>query len=272
MEENDANKIPEESFSDDSTENLRMENEILKLKMQAEHGAVFGKGEEDIPPEVENEFLQQVQQFEDAWQNMKYVKVYDKIGRPPFKKEDELDASEIVFELKRITSLMNDKDIFLDVLGEYEPRVIYKFITEELFEHDSQDMMLPGWSTNFIYEEFHPNHKMDILKSSEDFLRHWFDKQFDEYALELNNEIITADGRTYSCQQIKDKLNDCLAFYKSFSDINSSISEINFEWDEAEDKGIGHAEGFTSFYADLDGGETIHIEGSFKLYMSNEDG
>jgi len=32
----------EENLSDNSHEDLRIENEILKLKMRAEHGAFFG--------------------------------------------------------------------------------------------------------------------------------------------------------------------------------------------------------------------------------------
>jgi predicted Ser/Thr protein kinase len=38
-----------EKFSDDPEENLRIENEILKLKMQAESGAYFGGNAKDLP-------------------------------------------------------------------------------------------------------------------------------------------------------------------------------------------------------------------------------
>jgi len=43
----------------------------------------------------------------------------------------------------------------------YAPSVIYKFITEELFDHEMDDIMLPGFVHHFIYEEFHPNHEYD---------------------------------------------------------------------------------------------------------------
>jgi hypothetical protein len=261
----------EESFSEDSKENLRIENEILKLKMQAEHGAIFGE-EGTVSPKIENEFLNHVQQFEEARKNVNYVKVYDLIGRPSFKKASELFSDEVEVELRRLQNLMAEKNLFLDVLGGYDLIIIYQFITEELFEHETDNMLLPGWSRNFIYEEFHANHKMDIEKSTEDFLRHWFNKQFDEYSIELNKEMITADGKIFTEKEVKNKLNNCFQFFLSFNNAQHSITEIKFEWNAKESKGIGHAEGEVSYDAEVEKGDTLHIEGPFKFYLSNEYG
>ena len=49
----------EEKFSDDADENLRLQNEFLKLKMMAESGAYFG-GSGNLPPEIENQFLNNI--------------------------------------------------------------------------------------------------------------------------------------------------------------------------------------------------------------------
>ena len=49
-------------------ENLRTENEFLKMKLMLEHGGQFGEldedGNTDLPPEIENEFLNSVMAFE----------------------------------------------------------------------------------------------------------------------------------------------------------------------------------------------------------------
>jgi hypothetical protein len=67
-------------------ENLRTENEFLKLKLMLEHGGQFGEMEEDsnteLPPEIENQFLNNVLAFEKQFSEHKVIKVYDKIGRP----------------------------------------------------------------------------------------------------------------------------------------------------------------------------------------------
>lgn len=58
-----SNLSEEEKFSDNSMENLRMQNEFLKMKMIAELGAVFVGGE-GLSPEIENKFLNNVLEFE----------------------------------------------------------------------------------------------------------------------------------------------------------------------------------------------------------------
>ena len=65
----------EEKFSDDPEENLRLQNDFLKMKMMAESGAWFG-GEEKVglPPDIENQFLKNVMEFEKVtctWRNIK---------------------------------------------------------------------------------------------------------------------------------------------------------------------------------------------------------
>src|SRR5690606_22942096 len=63
--------------------------------------------------------------------------------------------------------------------------VIYRFITEELVEHQMDDMRIPGMTLHYAYEEFHPNHDYDLRLGAEYFvvpifLRTW-DPDFDNY-------------------------------------------------------------------------------------------
>ncbi|HEY8687916.1 MAG TPA: hypothetical protein VIM07_01675 [Chitinophagaceae bacterium] len=271
MEENNK-EDKEEKFSDDPKENLRIENEILKLKMQAESGAYFSENSNtELPPEIENEFLRNVQQFENAWKDVKYVKVYNAIGEPDFTKADELSPPEIENELKRLFTLLNKHNINLDVLGKYEPLTIYRFITEELFEHETDDMQMPGMTKNFIYEEFHPNHTMDIEEKTKYFLGHWFEKSFNEYSWELNDPFILFDGTVLSKQEVINKMNNFFDCYTLFSECKYAIADVSFQLSD-EEKGIGHAEGAVSYKAEMENGEVVKFEGPFKLYMSNEYG
>ena len=271
MEENNKEER-EENFSDDPKENLRIENEILKLKMQAESGAYFSENTNaDLPPEIENEFLRHVQQFENAWKDVKVTKVYDLAGKPEFKKADELLPNEIEKELEKLFALLNNHNINLDVLGKYEPLTIYRFITEELFEHETDDMQMPGMTTNFIYEEFHPNHTMGIEEKTKYFLGHWFEKNFNEYSWELNDPFILFDGTVISKQEVINKMNNFFNCYTLFSECKYAIADIRFQLSDKE-KGMGHAEGAVSYKAEMENGEVVHFEGPFKLYMSNEYG
>ena len=270
--EEENKKEPEENLNDDPEQNARIENEILKLKMQAERGAFFGGKVEYLPPELEAEFLKNVQQFEDSFDKASEITIYERIGRPEYKKAEELMPEEVKSEITRITELMHSKNIILEVLGEYELSVIYKFITEELFQEKIREVNFPGYIHNFIYEEFHPNHKIDISRSAQEFLNHWFEKGFDENNTELSGQFITAEGRIFSKEEVIEKLRNCLNSYQRFINIKFKGTDTAFEWDEKEGKGLGHAEGMFSYDAEIESGETIHIEGPFKLYMINETG
>jgi hypothetical protein len=259
-----------EEFSDDPEENLRIENELLKLKMQAERGGTFYGGE-DIPPEIENQWLQNIQLFEQEWDTGKTIKVYDFIGRPEFKPANTISDDEVKTELQRLNLLMAAKNVFLGVLGIYEPIVIYRFITEELFEHETEDICIPGWTKNFIYEEFHPNHKMDIEKSTDDFLRSWFENGFSEGSFELAMELATPDGKIFTRSEIVEKLNNCLSCYISFSEVDYVVNETKFTLNE-DAPGLGHSQGSVSYKAQLESRETILVKNNFKFYMSNEYG
>jgi hypothetical protein len=226
----------------------------------------------ELPPEVENDFLKQVQIFEEAWQNVKQVAVYELIGRPDYKKEESLSDAEIEPELENLHQLLNEHNMSLNVIGEYPPRVIYKFITEELFVHQTDDLNLPGWSTNFIYEEFHPNHSLDIENRANEFIQSWLEKRFCEYSWELADDFVLPDGRILSKELLLSKFNVIFESFAEFRNGKSKINDISFQWDDQQQNGIGHADGFLRYEAVLENSEMMNISGEFKLYMSNESG
>ncbi|MGZ5134790.1 MAG: hypothetical protein ACXWCG_06560, partial [Flavitalea sp.] len=243
-------KNPEEKFSEDPNENLHIENEILKLKMQAESNAIF-VADQSLPPEIEHMFLKNVQEWEAAYQDIKQVKVYDYIKRPEYKQHFMLSDEEVPFELDRIMDIMNTHNLCLHVEGKYDQRVIYKFITEELFEHETDDMRLPGVVQNFSYEEFHPNHELDIQSRTMDFFEDWFERKFCEYSWELNDEFILPDGRRLLRPEVLEKIQKIFESYTLFSNVQFAFGEIKFEFDETSGRGIGHSEGMVKYSAKL---------------------
>ncbi|MDP9081252.1 MAG: hypothetical protein M3O71_27885 [Bacteroidota bacterium] len=56
---NENDDLTDRLLSDDTEENLRMENELLRLKLRAEFGSeLHDTG--NLPPDIENEFLKYV--------------------------------------------------------------------------------------------------------------------------------------------------------------------------------------------------------------------
>ncbi|MCF8373988.1 MAG: hypothetical protein K9H64_20365 [Bacteroidales bacterium] len=169
--------------SDEELEKLRAENAAKQMKLMMQYGMDFStaQGSKDLPPEIEGQFLDSVGQFEEQYQNAKQVSLYDFIGKPEFRKEASIPQDEIKLELDKLEQILADNGIGVDSICEVEVREIYRFITEELFLHEIDDMRMPGWMTHFTYEEFHPNHEYDIREHSTDFINSFLNKESDYY-------------------------------------------------------------------------------------------
>ncbi len=264
---NEENNLSDDFHNNDPEEGLRIENELLQLKLQAQFGATTS-GDSDAPPEIMNKFLKNVMAFETSLSENKTIKVYDKIGKPEFKRSSELNDEITTQALEQIIEILNQNKINVDFIGEYSDRLKYEFITEELFDHETDDIDVPGFTTNFIYEEFHPNHELDIKNRTMDFLNHWFDQRFNEYSSELAYTFILPDRQILKNEEVLEKMASVFDSYKKFFDCQFFIGEIKFELNEHG--GMGHAEGGVKYKAVLENGEEISIEGPFKFYFSRE--
>lgn len=247
---------------------LRQENELLKLRLQAETGAQFAESH-NMPPELENQFLKNVLSFEQQQANAKPVKVYELIGKPKFRKAEELNEQEMEFEFDKLMQLMNDKNIALDFLTEYDIETMYRFVTEELFEHETT--LFGGMTNHFTYEEFHPNHQMDLGDDTMKFLQHWFEQSFNEYSSELGNQFFLADRRVLKKEEVLQKFEMVFAAYKEFKNCQYHIHSIDFDI-KNEDEGMANAEGAVKYEAVTEDDEVIPVEGPFKLYFHLEYG
>ncbi len=155
----------------DDEDRLKEENEFLKMKLMLEHGASFGGNEDmELPADVENEFLNNIAAFEKQFGERKMIKVFDKIGRPGhFKPVKDIPDNEIDHAWTELRDYLNEYHIDLDACSpNISTRELYRFTTDELFDHETDDIDLPGWSTNFIYDEFYPDPVYDNTRLATD--------------------------------------------------------------------------------------------------------
>lgn len=264
----------EEKFSDDPQENLRIENELLKIKLKAQFGEAFQVGMgEDIPPEIENQFLKNVLAFEEAHINTEYTTVYERIGKPAYKPASELTKEELKEACAALLALMEEQHISLDFCdGPYDDETVYRFITEEFFEHEVEKDPVDGMSSCFIYEEFHPNHTADIAKRAQEFLQHFFTAAFNEHSIELADDIIMPDGRQLTKETLLKKMQVFFDAYESFANDAWTTPHVEYKLQEAAGRGMGFSEGMCKYDALLDNNEILHFEGPYKIYMGLQYG
>ena len=119
---NEENNLPEDDkFSDDPEENLRMQNDFLKMKMMAESGAFFG-GEGGLPPDIENQFLKNIMEFENANLDAKSFTVFDLLDKPGFEDEKDLNDERFETEYSRLIRLLQDHSIDVSFSRERDDR------------------------------------------------------------------------------------------------------------------------------------------------------
>jgi len=170
----------DDNNENDEIQDLRLENEIKKMKLSLEHGTDFSLPDsKDVPPEIESVWLDYIQQFEDQFSQNKRISVYDFIGKPDFKKQDEISDDNIEAELDHLIEIMNKYNVVVDTICDVDDRELYRFITEELFAQETNDIRIEGMKHYFIYEEFHPNHEYDIKNHCMDFINSVLDKEKD---------------------------------------------------------------------------------------------
>lgn len=154
-----------------SKKDIQRENEELKSRISEEFGGMFGSSS-DLPPEMENQFLKNVEAFEKQFAEGKEITVYERVGCPKWIPVGEVDDNKISGALHDMYNLLQQNGISLDTICEVEDRELYRFITEELFQEKIMDLSIDGMMTCFIYEEFHPNHEYDVEHAVRDFITH----------------------------------------------------------------------------------------------------
>ena len=208
----------------DPKDEILAENNLLKLKLSLEHGMKM-EALSELDPEVENQWLKSVYAFEQQFKDVKKIKVYDRIGRPSFRKWDTLTPEETTQELQRLRVLMENHGVELDCICEYDDALIYGFLTEELFQHEMDDMQVPGMTLHFIYEEFYPNHDHDLRRYSFDFVKAIFARAWDdEFDVTALAEEVLLSGKRYERHSISPII---AAFQKAHADLALDKFDIN---------------------------------------------
>jgi len=256
---------------EDQLNDLRIENEIKKIKLSLEHGGNFSAMSNiGLPPEIEGKWLDYIQQFEDEFAKRKTISVYDFVGQPDFIPVNDIPDAAIKDELDRIIVELNEHSVLIDTICEVDDRELYRFITEELFAEETNDMHIEGMRTCFIYEEFHPNHEHDIKNRCREFIEQVLDKDDDwtPKFLSLTEEITSGDILMTDQQAIK-KL-------EAFRDSFSSFALDHFDFTSiilSPAKDAANVACEMSYLATLEGSiETMEFSGlgSFELQLSND--
>lgn len=248
-------------------ENLKVENELLKEKLKSEFGMKGMKSE--LPDELENDWLNYIYDFEKLHKDAKEISVYERLGKPEFKKTSNMNDEEVTSELSRLYNLMDQNGLVLNTLCDYNDRIIYEFVVEELFKEMISDIRIEGMRTNFIYEEFHQNHEYDIKESIDSFFRFFLDQDVNEQHIGfiyLDNEI-KYKGKLISKD---DFIKIIMCFREEVKPAGVEVLEfhsVNFDLEKKQ----GSASGEISYTVLENGLPSAHVSDTFKMDLKLDE-
>ncbi|MBK6820948.1 MAG: hypothetical protein IPG85_15690 [Bacteroidetes bacterium] len=191
----------DDNLNEEEKEKLRLENEIRKIKLELEKGAKFIEDPDmpGLPPEIENEFLNYIEQFEDMREDGPKMTIFEKIGSPLFKNPEMLDEDELNEALELFFQLLNEHDIYVDSLYEIDDREMYRFITEDIFPQEVfTHNLLDGMMMHFNYEDYYPDVIKDVIAQINDFMEHLLDVADTEQLFQYEvNDLSTSNKWLY---------------------------------------------------------------------------
>ena len=162
--------MEDEKFEKEQARIQHALNDATQKELSEKFGAQFGEGETKIPPEVESQWLNNIEDYERQYQNAKRVTVREYVGNPEFKPLDQIFQEQLGTELDKALEYLESHNVGVDFLCDVPDDAAYEFVTKELMDHEMDDLHLPGWTTRFIYEEFHPNDEYDAERFADHFL------------------------------------------------------------------------------------------------------
>jgi len=267
----------EDSFPSKKPTDIRLENELLKLKMQAEFGAHFCSPDNlELPPELEHEFLNHIMEFHAGASSRKNITVAEYLGNPVFPESKCLDKIGIQKHLKALQKLLMQHHIQVAFLAKYPEEIKYEFLSREFMDAELEVPFMDGMNVCFIYEEFHPNHEFDILQRTQEFMHAFFRTSGLPIRPSLFNDfVMSPEGREFDFAGLERLIE---RFHDVFERIEAPTFHVtNTSWQKDEElqenvPRMGFSEGMVKYQVHLTKGETVEVVGPFKLYLQQKHG
>ena len=126
--------------------------------------------------------------------------------------------------------------------------------------------------THFSYEEFYPDHELDISETAEKFLSGFLERSLDENTYYIGEEIAEPDGKIVKKEDFMKRFAAMYEATSAFENTSFEIAQTEFELQEDKDgiSGMGFSEGLIKYEMVFQSGERKKIDGPFKIYFSRE--
>jgi len=267
-----------------------LERDMLEMKLRAEFGMLDSYSSGDIPPELQQMFMQQVYDFEKNFAEGKPSSFGESLSIPDFEPwpQDALSWEQGEEWVENLLQWYREHNVEVTFQYEYPASVKYHFLAEEFRSFPNYYGSQPGMLTAIIYEEYVPNHGAVIEENAKKFIESFFERSVEGIMDVLWRDQISPEAGPYDGLRLIEYFEKWFSTLSGFEKHQFSILQTSYEWyDEGEEgeipeglvappngpMGMGYAEGMVGYIANsLVQGEPVKAVGPFKLYFEWREG
>lgn len=255
-------------------------NENKKRRLEERYGARFGDVDPSIPPDVEEAWLNEVEEFERAFENAKMTTVRRFVGSPSLRPMAEIPPTELRKELDRVIDILEENNICVNFLKPRPDEEVYPFIVDELMNIEIEDVRAGGYVTNFIYEEFHPDDEEDAKAYAADFVKCLLSRESGSLRHLLSEDALqNPSGESIGLEKMLSEIGAFQARFLAFTATAVSVDSVELAGEYATVRGTATwtgLQGSTMRMASFSGDLTVRLKkcmfGGWDVFQFNVPG
>jgi hypothetical protein len=209
-------------------------NEQKRKDLEERYGARFSFDESDAPPAIIGEWLDTVEEFERQFQSAGKTTVRAYAGNPQCIPPSSLGPGEIPGELRKLIDHLGAHAIAVHFDRTVPPAEAYRFIVEELFAMEIDDVRIAGMTHSFAYEDFHPDLAACATMFAGHFLYSLFTRDSEACVQRADREeLYSATGRLITREAMRRALETFIARVAVFTGSDVTEKECTLQGDYA---------------------------------------
>ncbi len=214
-------------------EDVQNENEFLKMSLMAEFGGEFMDGSE-LPAEVENRFLKEIQKFHRLQSNAPVAKIYDLLGRPEYDHANDLSDAAIKKQVHFLQDALAKQQIIVLSLSKVNDREFYRFIVEEVFKIEAMVFHSSNFTMNIIYEDYYPSEEASAKISCLGACNVIFNYGMSAFPYMFSEDMKNRLGLSMDIDDLVEAIDKFQAAFNQMELLDSGVNTISIHENTAE--------------------------------------
>jgi hypothetical protein len=196
-------------------------------RLRDEYGMVADYTDPNLSPEMQNDFLDYILEFERQFENAGATTVRERIGNPSI---DELPVANVAEAVDTLLELLYAHGIIVDFLGEWSDLAAYRYLTEELLDEETWEVRIKDTFSCFCAS----TPEYDAQMWAENFAQDLFRQSCEDFLASLEKQpLFDSDGRPITLDAFARKLDEVWALLPAETAIAFDPQETEVSEEEA---------------------------------------